>query len=234
MKSSNLWLLPLLAVCCGTLHAQTTDEMKKQIASVKKSSLYLYGEATAETEQDAKDLAEEILYDEINKWAETQKKLRGAANFVLIDKKELHNTMSLPRGNMFRSFIFVKKSDIQKGDNAAIIANETPTTSTVEPVSGSTASTGVNALAQELAAYTRYTDLAAKVMEYNKAGKIKAYNYYAKLDNPALYYLALFNGNGEVQAVLTPGKPRKNVKTGQEDTTNNYPGCGAIGFMFAE
>ena len=114
MKSSNLLVLLLLFFFGGTLHAQTVDEQKKQIASVKKSNLYIYGEATAETEQDARDLAEEILNYEINKWAASQKKLKGTANFVLNNRQELYTTMSLPRGNMFRSFMYVKKSDIQK------------------------------------------------------------------------------------------------------------------------
>ena len=39
MKSSNLLVLLLLFFFGGTLHAQTVDEQKKQIASVKKSNL---------------------------------------------------------------------------------------------------------------------------------------------------------------------------------------------------
>mgnify|MGYP006973690199 CR=1 FL=1 len=49
MKSSNLLVLLLLFFFGGTLHAQTVDEQKKQIASVKKSNLYIYGEAYLET-----------------------------------------------------------------------------------------------------------------------------------------------------------------------------------------
>lgn len=251
MKLNSFWVLLLFAILGGTLHAQTKDEMKKQIALVKKSKLYLYGEATAETEQDAKDLAEEILNYEINKWAATQKKLQGTTNFVLNNKQEFYTTMSLPRGNMFRSFMYVKKSDIMNGDKATIISNGASSEkmkAKVEEIEESSVmeSSGpaitldeapaaeIPSLAKELAGITKYTDLATKVMEYKKSGKIKTYNYYAKLDNPTLYYLALYNQDGVVEAVLTPGKPRKNVNTGQEDTTNNYPGCGAIGFMFDE
>lgn len=190
MKSSNLLVLLLLFFFGGTLHAQTVDEQKKQIASVKKSNLYIYGEATAETEQDARDLAEEILNYEINKWAASQKKLKGTANFVLNNRQELYTTMSLPRGNMFRSFMYVKKSDIQKGDNATIISKEVnaPVAATSQVEEISTVQTTFPAVAVELAALTQYTDVAAKIMDYKKSGKIKTYDYYAKLDNPALYY----------------------------------------------
>lgn len=170
-------------------------------------------------------------------------KLKGTANFVLNNRQELYTTMSLPRGNMFRSFMYVKKSDIQKGDNATIISKEvnapiadvdTPVAATSQVEEISTVQTTFPAVAVELAALTQYTDVAAKIMGYKKSGKIKTYDYYAKLDNPALYYLAMYNKDGVVEAILSPGKPRKNVKTGQEDTTNNYPGCGAIGFIINE
>ena len=118
-----LFLLVLTSL--STL-AQKLDDVKKQINNVKKNNLYLYGEATAATEVEAKDLAEEILYEEINKWASTKKKLRGTENFVLNNKKELFTTLSLRRGNMYRSFIFVKKADIQKADHVTVM---TPTSS---------------------------------------------------------------------------------------------------------
>lgn len=244
MKSSNLFVLLMLLFFSGTLCAQSIDEQKKQIASVKKSNLYIYGEATAETEQDARDLAEEILNYEINKWAANQKKLKGTANFVLNNRQELYTTMSLPRGDMFRSFMYVKKSDIQKADNATIISSTgNPTDggssreglpSKIEDASSEVAEASSEAFPQvalELSGISKYSEIAAKIMEYKEAGKIQTYNYYAKLDNPTLYYLVMYNKDGVVEAVLSPGKPRKNVKTGNEDTTNNYPGCGAIGFM---
>ena len=247
MKSSNLLVLLMLLFFGGTLCAQSIDEQKKQIASVKKSNLYIYGEATAETEQDARDLAEEILNYEINKWAANQKKLKGTANFVLNNRQELYTTMSLPRGDMFRSFMYVKKSDIQKGDNATIISTADGSTvdgntvaglsSKVEDATSEVAevpSETFSQVAVELSEMVKYSEVAAKIMDYKNTGKIKTYNYYAKLDNPTLYYLVMYNKDGEVEALLSPGKPRKNVKTGKEDTTNNYPGCGAIGFMVNE
>jgi len=50
------------------------------------------------------------------------------------------------------------------------------------------------------------------------------------LQNPKDYYLAIYNKEGEVVAVLTPGTERINVQTRQTDSEKNYKGCGAIGF----
>ena len=61
--------LLLFAICATTISAQqTTDEQKKEINRIKKSADYLYGEATLATEEEAKDLAVELLYKNINEY----------------------------------------------------------------------------------------------------------------------------------------------------------------------
>ena len=115
MRIRNLFtaclLLPALTISAQT--NSNVEEKKKEINSIKKNSQYIYAEATAATEQEAKDLAEELLYQEINEWVATQKKLRQSNELLISDRKELWSNVSLPRGNMFRSFIYVKKSNIQ-------------------------------------------------------------------------------------------------------------------------
>ena len=118
----------MFVLCClvpMTLFAGPVDDVKKQINQIKKSSQYIYAESTAPTEADARAYAEERLYDEVNKWVATQKKLKGSANLVVTNRKELWTTLSMPRGsNMFRYFVYVKKSDILPTENAVVIANE--------------------------------------------------------------------------------------------------------------
>uniref|UniRef100_UPI0032996F2D hypothetical protein n=1 Tax=Salmonella enterica TaxID=28901 RepID=UPI0032996F2D len=82
------------------------------INEVKRSNSYIYAEATASTMEEAKAVAEEILYEEVNEWAATKRKFQTKGNFIVSNKSDLWTSYSLPRGNMFRSFIFVKKSDI--------------------------------------------------------------------------------------------------------------------------
>lgn len=228
MRTKSLLIIVGLLLGCLSLTAQDTDQMKKQIASVKKSSQYLYGEAVAPTSQEAKDMAEELLYAEINKWADTQKKMHGKT-IVVSNKKELQTTLSLPRGNMFRCFIYVKKGDIISTDNASILPG-TPAQgaaqSTVTPIYPATVMT--------IASYSDYHQMAEKIKELKAAGKIGHYARYANLERPEIYYLAIYNQQGQVLTVLTPGAERMNVKTGQPDKVTNYSGCGAIGFTVTE
>ena len=112
-------LLSLFITIPQLSHAQNTriEEQKKQINEVKKSDKYLYGEATLGDKQSAIDLAKELLYENINKWVSTQKKFATAEKMVTINTNYSIDELTLPRGNMFRAFMYVKKSDIIPATN---------------------------------------------------------------------------------------------------------------------
>lgn len=212
------------------LHADDVEEAKKQINSIKKNSQYIYAEATALTAQEARDLAEEMLYDEINKWAANQKKLKDSPNLVINNKNELWASMMLPRGNMQRAFIYVKKTDILPAANTQVIVNSNATAS----AQGSTVELIVPDVVKEIALCTEYSDMASKVELMKRQGKIRSFARYAQLTNPDVCYLAIYNTAGKVVAVLSPGSQRRNVQTGELDGVANYNGCGAIGFEVNE
>lgn len=212
--------MPLVA-----LLADQTDEVKKEINRIKKSTQYIYAESTAPTEADARNYAEQKLYDEVNAWVATQKKMQKSTNLVVNNKKELWTTLSMPRGNnMFRSFIYVKKSDIIPTENAVIISNNSL------PAVEESISASLPEAVTTIAACTEYSVMAAKIKTLKEEGKIKDYARYAALNNPDNCYLVIYNKEGKVVAVLTPGTERRNVKTNKVDSVKNYSGCGAIGF----
>ena len=231
MKIRGMLLAGLL-LAFTAVQAQDAESVKKQINSVKKSSAYLYGEATAETEEEARNIAEEILYQEINAWAAKKKSLQGNSSFVINNKKELQSSLALPRGNMFRAFVFVKKSDITAGENSEIITVAQAPAAEGEPLAAPTAekAPAYPEAVTTIAAFTEYAPMAAKIKELKASGTIGHYGRYASLEKPEIYYLAIYNPEGKVVAVLTPGTDRTNVRTGQPDKVTNYSGCGAIGF----
>lgn len=220
-------ILLSIALCLLSLASafgQTTDDIKKQINKIKKSSQYIYAEATAPTEKDARTYAEERLFDEVNKWVATQKKMNGSANLVVNNRKELWTPLSIPRGtNMFRYFVYVRKKDIIATDNAVVIENKNR--ATVEEKLQLVLPESISLLA----GITDYYAIADKVKQMEAEGKIKGYNRYASLDDPDKYYLIIYNKEAKVVAILTPGPDRLNVKTNQPDGVSNYRGCGAIG-----
>jgi len=232
MRKTKLLLCLLALIPLAGAAVNDTDDLKKEINRIKKSSLYLYGEGTDSTAEAAHELAEEILETEINKWAATKKKLQNSTSFIVNNKKSLRTTIALPRGNMFRAFVYVKKSDIMAGENSALVENTKPV-SVIEEIT----STVTNIYSDVVAALSKcneYADLTSKIQLFKNDGKIKSFARYADLERPESCYLAIYDRAGKVLALLTPGLERKNVVTGQPDGTGNYSGCGAIGFEVNE
>lgn len=240
MKIKRLILLaviPLLALTAGAATGDN-DEIKKKINSIKKESvkkngLYLCAEATAPTEQEAYDIAVEMLYDEINAWAASRKDMQNSANLAVNNTQSLWTTISLPRGNMFRSFIYVKRSDILPVENSEVIDNRNANSADTPDIESKVEEILPEAVT-ELLKCTEYSDFAVKVKQLKSEGRLKNYARYAQLDNPEACYLAIYNKEGKVVAILSPGTQRHNVGTGQADSVKNYSGCGAIGFIVNE
>lgn len=235
MKLRTLFICLLACLPLTAMKAGDNDDVKKKLNSIKKSMFYLYGEATAETEEEAHALAEEILYEEINSWAAQKRKLKNSTNLVVNNIQSLCNTISIPRGNMIRSFIYVKKSDISPAtDDATIISNSSPNSSvsSKDEDTSSTANTvemNLPSCIKALNGQTDYYKVTEEIKAMKAAGKIKSYARYAQLDDPKAYYLVIYNRAAKVVAILTPGEERRNVATGKIDAVSNYSGHGAIG-----
>lgn len=239
MNTRHLLTLLLACLTFASAYAADQDDVKKQINRIKKSNAYLYAIATDSTEEDAHNLAEELLYNEINTWAAKKKSMQGVKNFVVNNKKTLWTTLSLTRGDMVQAFVYVKKSDIAPVENSEVISTTTTPTmqSTVEPIEEEkTTKVSKKSLSKypdfitELSECTEYADFVTKLRQMKADGRVKSYNRYSKLTNANACYLAIYNTAGKMVAILSPGDKRLNVATGAEDGVDNYHGCGAIGF----
>lgn len=275
---------------------QEVTDVKTQINQIKKNtSDYIYAEITATTEPDAKMLAEDLLYEEINKWAATQQNLQASQKFLVNNKTSCITTLSTTRGNMFRCFMYIRKSDIQNANNADLVENtslksdrdvqisttvqtsttaqsdstsqtsaaaqadstsQTTTTSApiqseaaAQPVVGPTikeekvvtqsrtqdvTETGSRSLypqvVKTLATLRTYSDMIAKAQAYKTLGEIVELVTNKFPESIEQYYLVIYDQQGRVQALLTPGMQRVNVCTGNDDSEKNYHGCKAFAF----
>lgn len=288
---------------------QEVTDVKTQINQIKKNtSDYIYAEITATTEPDAKMLAEDLLYEEINKWAATQQNLQASQKFLVNNKTSCITTLSTTRGNMFRCFMYIRKSDIQNANNADLVENtslksdrdvqtsttvqtstaaqsdstsqtsaaaqadstsQTTTTSVpiqseaeAQPVSTSQPVTAVQPVVEEptikeekvvtqsrtqdvtetgsrslypqvvktLATLRTYSDMIVKAQAYKTLGEIVELVTNKFPESIEQYYLVIYDQQGRVQALLTPGMQRVNVCTGNDDSEKNYHGCKAFAF----
>ena len=258
---------------------QEVTDVKTQINQIKKNtSDYIYAEITATTEPDAKMLAEDLLYEEINKWAATQQNLQASQKFLVNNKTSCITTLSTTRGNMFRCFMYIRKSDIQNANNADLVENtslksgrdvQTSTTAQSDSTSQTTKTsvpiqseavaqpvvegptikeekvvtqsstqdvteTGSRSLypqvVKTLATLRTYSDMIAKAQAYKTLGEIVELVTNKFPESIEQYYLVIYDQQGRVQALLTPGMQRVNVCTGNDDSEKNYHGCKAFAF----
>ena len=107
--------------CASILAQNTVDEKKREINAIKKNSDYIYAEATMADQQAAIDLAKEILYQNVNEWVAKQKKFASASNLITVNTNYSVEDMTLPRGNWYRAFMYVKKSDIIPAGNVSVM-----------------------------------------------------------------------------------------------------------------
>lgn len=88
---------------------------------------------------------------------------------------------------------------------------------------------------KNIAKTEHYDDLTQKIIYYKNEGSIIRYARYEKNSTDTEHcYFAIYDREGNVRALLTPGPERINVRNSKEDNLNNYHGCGAIFFEVKE
>lgn len=229
------YLFGLFLIILPSYSQENNSEAKAQINKIKKSSDYLYGEATLSSPEEALNLAKEILGKEIDIWIQEKKKLKTSNNIVIKNISEVSQEMTLPRGNMHRAFVFVKKSDIIPSENAVVVnTNEKKDINLNTPDKGTQDNSNLpvtNAVLEKIASISDFNQLKNCLTSLKREGKISTYEKYSSITNPADYYLIIYNQQGRIEAVLSPeSENRINLKTNKADSIKNYKGRGAIGF----
>ncbi|MBM6720514.1 hypothetical protein H6B13_12885 [Bacteroides gallinaceum] len=232
-----LMLLLILQTLTGS-YAQQTEEQKKEINKIKKSSLYLYAETTMPDKEEAMMTAIDMLKDEAQRWVSEKKKKQETDvdwEVVMTNVTQSYNKIELPRGNMYRAFAYVKKSDVITGKNVIVSDVKMPE-SEVEEIKEAPdpQPTEQPEAIKRLLALKMYDEVPACVETLKKEGLITEYNRYASLPNPDDYVLIIYNRAGEVEAILSEGAERINMRTLQADGVANYKGRGAIGVKLSK
>lgn len=142
----------------------------------------------------------------------------------------------MPRANMYRAFMYVKKSDIIPADNVVVrdtpvevaaASDSKPKEAKVTPISDSNRDYVVS----QLLPINNTGQLSAKLEELKTNDKIVEYANLKGLKdkNKAEYIMVVFNKEGNIEAILSEGENRINLQTSAPDQLTNYKGRGAIG-----
>lgn len=211
------------------------DWRLEKINSIKKNSGYLYGEATVSTQEQATTLAYEELQREVYAWLQND-------SLSVRDINRLSDTVMVRIVNVYRVFAYVEKSKLKPAPTLDSTPDSTLFTDSVRQViqkrffgkEGMMKQRQSDALLR-LKKAKNFFELKEIMQPLKEKGDILDYGKYATVEHPELCYLIVYDPAGNICALLGKGKEvRQNLKTGKDDSINNYRGCGAIWFTLRE
>lgn len=87
--------------------------------------------------------------------------------------------------------------------------------------------------AKKMATFTNVKTAAVWLKDMKVNGTVTEYNKYNAVADKEAYWLVIYDSHGDIAAVLTDGKQRRNAATQKPDHERNYPNCAALCVKFA-
>lgn len=200
------------------------NDVKNRINEIKKSKSHIYGEATLITMEEAKDAAREILLYNIKNFIREEGDALQLLDVPLQGVVDSCEVLETSRGSMARALAFVKKSDF------CIVEEDVAETDTRESSAGNTRETRFETAVKDVADLF----ILYNVLDSQDWSSCSSYGKVKQDVNPDLLqksYLVIFKPDTYlIEAVLSPKKDdvRKNIATGDPDSTRNYPKSQAL------
>lgn len=244
----------ILMMCCICQMVFALDKRLDEINAIKKNPDYLYAESTMKDSVEALQVAKESLFVEINRWAtETQK-----MNVDSIRVRELlmkSKILSTDRADMKRVFVYIKKDMVcpEFKTNTSIVDTKEDVIETAWedskvpslindsikhelmlhfiPKTNAKPGSVINKIMKA----KNFFDLKEIMEPLKKKGEILDYGKYLTAKDLSVCYLIIYDQAGNIIAWLDKGETiRKNLKSGEDDSVENYHGNGAIWFTINE
>ncbi len=247
IKRFTICLL-LLVLSTFLCYAQTSMEIKKEINKIKRDTNYIYAESTNKNLNEASENAQTIFEIQIKEWGEKQYP-NDSIETCIVKAKEKAIKLDTRRGELYRAFVYVKKSDIMPvscNSNVKVVQlKNTPVKESVvanehEGVldlskgnSKEMPAIQLTAAEEEMRKVKRFYDIEPYITALTKSKQVEHYGKYANMPQDEDCYLFVYDRDGKIRAWLKKqDRVQYNLKTLQQDNINNYRNCGAIWFQF--
>lgn len=227
--------------------AQTTSDVANIINEVKRDTMYIYAETTMKDLNEAYNGARAILEMKVGEWVRQEHPDEGI-EVCIVKAKEHFFQLETRRGDFYRAFVYVRKSDIMPvadksevtvfevspvvHDNdpqvapAIIITEE----ATLEPE----AETVLELSSEEkvMRKVRSFYDVEPYIKGLKSSGRLKGYGKYATMPDDEDCHLFVYDKQGNIPALIRKkGAIQYNLNTLKEDNVKNYKNCGAIWFQ---
>ena len=227
--------------------AQTAADVAKNINKVKRDTMYIYAEATMKDLNEAYNGARAILEMKVGDWVREQHPSEGI-EVCIVKAKEHFVQLETRRGDFYRAFVYVRKSDIMpvadksevtvfevapvahpdqpKAAPAIIISGDAPVEENEAPVLELTSEE------KQMKLVRSFYEVEPYIKGLKSKGKISAYGKYATMPEDEDCHLFVYDKQGNISALLRKSSNiQYNLNTLKEDNVKNYKNCGAIWFQ---
>lgn len=228
-------------------NAQTVAEVNKSINKVKRDTMYIYAESTTKDLNEAYTNARAILEMQVGEWVQKQHPSDGI-ELCIVKAKEHFMQLDTRRGELYRAFVYVRKSDIMpvadksevtvfevapvaqpdqpKAAPAIVISEDAPVEEKKAPVLELTSEE------KQMKQVRSFYEVEPYIKGLKSKGKINAYGKYATMPEDEDCHLFVYDKQGNISALLRKsGNIQYNLNTLKEDNVRNYKNCGAIWFQ---
>ena len=239
----NLFSVLSLSFCI----AQTAGEVAKNINQVKRDTMYIYAEATMKDVNEAYNGARAILEMKVGDWVRSQHPDEGI-EVCIVKAKEHFVQLETRRGDFYRAFVYVRKSDIMpvadksevtvfevapvvqpnqpEASPAIIISEDAPVEVAPAPVLELTSEE------KQMKLVRSFYDVEPFINGLKSKGRLKNYGKYATMPTDEDCHLFVYDKQGNIAALIRKsGSTQYNLNTLKEDNVKNYKNCGAIWFQ---
>ena len=238
MMVRKLFCTLCLLVGFTALHAQDGEDKSKSIGDIKRDAHFLYAEATMRDPEEASKGAKAILEVMVADWVHGQYPDEDI-EVCIVKAKEHCQLLQTRRGDYYRAFVYVRKSDILTvSDTSEVVvfhvapAENRDSTSVMEREAVPAAPDKTMCLTpteQLMVGIHGFYDIEPFVRELESAGRLDGYGKYATMPADALVHLFVYDKEGNVVAVLRNDHGEVvNLDSLQQDEIKNYKNCGAI------
>jgi hypothetical protein len=241
--------ITLLWMVIGVLvtHAQSLADVTKNINNIKRDTMYIYAEATTKDLNEAYNAARAILEMKVGDWVRVQHP-NEAIELCIVKAKDHLVQLDTRRGDFYRAFVYVRKSDIMpvadKGEVAVFEVTPVNQDKAQESISSTIISEDasieknqppmieVTNDEKEMLKVMNFYDIEPYIKGLKSYGKLKGYGKYATMPYNEDCHLFVYDKQGNIAALLRKsGISQYNLNTLKEDNIKNYKNCGAIWFQ---
>lgn len=233
VRIRSIILLATMLMAASYVSAQTMADVVKSINKVKSDTMYIYAEVTMKDLQEAYNGAKAILEVKVGDWVRKQRP-NESNEWAIIKAKDHLIQLETKRGDYYRAFVYVRKTDIMPvsdKNEVAVLEISTPNKGyeTKPTVVENAPVIQLSTEEKEMTKVKSFYDIEPFIKNLKSQGRLAAYGKYATMPTTGLVHIFVYDKQGNIAALLRKtNEGQVNLNTLKTDNVSNYKSCGAI------